>query len=215
LNPQSIPERFEAVDIAPKVIAAYTLAMTAIQTAQPMTAAAFLTWEATQQERHTYFAGEVFAMAGGSDAHNTVALNLAVALRSRLEGSLCRVFMADMRLEVARDTHYTYPDVFVTCDPRDREQNAALMKRHPNFIAEVLSPSTAGYDRGLKFAGYRDIATVQEVLFIDPERRVVELYQRSAAAPDWVLHPLAVGQALSLQVAGSKPIRQEELFAGL
>jgi Uma2 family endonuclease len=63
-----------------------------------MDAAAYFAWEALQAERHDFYFGEVFSMAGASDAHNTVSLNLAAAIKSHLRGSPCRVFMADMRM---------------------------------------------------------------------------------------------------------------------
>ncbi len=153
-------------------------------------------------------------MAGASDAHNRVTGNLFAALHPQVKNGPCRVFMADMRLEAAKDQHYTYPDVFVTCDARDRAADASLTKRHPCFIAEVLSPSTAEYDRSLKFAGYRAIETVQEVLFLDPERRTVELFTRSANAPDWILHPVAIDSALVIPSLGLT-LAVSDLFAGL
>ena len=181
---------------------------------KPLSAQAFLEWEATQAERQIFFHGEVFAMAGGTIAHNSVALGLASELRSKLKQSLCRVFMADVRLEAAKEKHYTYPDVFVTCDPRDRTSDSNTTMRFPCFVAEVLSPSTAEYDRGLKFAGYRSIETVEEVQFIDPERRSLELFTRSANAPDWILHPVANDADLVIPSLGVT-LQISELFAGL
>ncbi len=179
-------------------------------------AAEFLAWEAAQSERHTFYHGEVFAMAGAGDAHNVVAGNLFAALHAHLRGKPCRVFMSDMRLEVAHNAHYTYPDVFVTYDERDRTPAADTMKRHPVFICEVLSASSVEYDRGLKFAGYRAIPTVQEVLFVHPERRTVELFTRSAspASPDWNLHPVANAEALTLTSIGLT-LPAQELFTSL
>ena len=163
---------------------------------KPLTAAAFLEWDATQTERHMFYRGEVFAMAGGTPAHNRIALNLASKLLSHLAGGPCQVFISDVRLELARDEHYTYPDVFVTCDARDREKGENVI-RFPNLIIEVLSPPTNKYDRGLKFKGYRDIETVQEVLFIDPDDRLIELFTRSAA-PEWTLHPFDATDTVTL-----------------
>jgi Uma2 family endonuclease len=144
-----------------------------------MTVEEYLVWEPIQLERHDYWAGEVFAISGGSDAHNTVTLNVAVGLKNHLRGSPCRVFVNDMRLGLARDDHYTYPDVFVTCDDRDRGEAASLTKRHPLVVVEVLSPSMAAYDRGLKFQHYCALESLQELVFIDPDTRVVEIYRRN------------------------------------
>jgi Uma2 family endonuclease len=154
-----------------------------------MSAAEYFVWSETQLERYDFYNGEVFAMSGGSDGHNTVALNIASALKSHLTGTPCRVFINDVRLEVARNAHYTYPDVFVTCDERDRGADAKLTKRHPNLVCEVLSPSTAAYDLGDKFEHYQQSESLIEILFIDPERRTPRLYRRNAVAR-WEIVPV-------------------------
>jgi Uma2 family endonuclease len=152
-----------------------------------MSAPEYFAWEAEQTERHDYYHGEVFAMAGGSDAHNTATGNAFVAIKSHLRGTPCRVFMSDMRLELAHNSHYSYPDVFVTCDPRDATAEASHLKKYPKLVVEVLSPTTSEYDQGRKFEQYRKIAGLDEVLFIDPERRSIELYQRTQQEHQWLL----------------------------
>lgn len=171
--------------------------MNALLASKGMSAAEYFVWADTQLERYDFYNGDVFAMSGGTDAHNTIALNVASALKSHLSGTPCRVFINDVRLEVAKNTHYTYPDVFVTCDERDRAPEAKLTKHHPTFICEVLSPSTAAYDLGEKFEHYRQSESLREVLFIDPERRSPQLYCRNAAQR-WEIVPVdpAVGVPL-------------------
>lgn len=175
--------------------------MNAQRLATTMTAQDFLVWEASQSERHDYFHGEIFAMAGGSDAHNTVTGNVFSAVRQHLKGSPCRAYTSDMRLQLAQGEHYVYPDVFVSCDARDKTSEASHTKQHAVFVMEVLSPSTADYDRGIKFDNYRDLADLQEILFIDPTRKTAELYRRSTA-PEWVLIPAKLGDTLHLQSLG-------------
>ena len=80
----------------------------------------YLTWEASQTERHEYIDGEVFAMVSAEDRHVTVAMNLAFAVRQHLIGSLCRTYMSDMKLNVASANQYFYPDVMVTCSATER-----------------------------------------------------------------------------------------------
>ncbi len=122
-------------------------------------AADYLIWEAAQAERHEYNDGEVFAMAGAEDRHVTVTMNLAFALRQHLGGTPCRTYMSDMRLHVAAANSYFYPDVLVTCCALD--QANAMVKSEPRLIVEVLSPTTAAYDRRLKFGHYRTLAPHQ------------------------------------------------------
>lgn len=146
----------------------------------------YMLWEAEQSERHEYLNGEVFAMTGARDAHNTIALNVASHLRSHLRGSPCRTYIADMKLRVDSADAVFYPDVMVTCDPRDRTPEADLAKRHPILLVEVLSESTAAYDRGLKFERYRLIETLREVVLIEQDRRHVDLFRREDDGR-WVL----------------------------
>lgn len=144
----------------------------------------FLIWEAEQPERWEFIGGEAFAMAGGSDVHNTISLNIAFALRSALKATRCNVFMTDMRLRLAADDAVFYPDVFVTCAEADRSRRQH--KEEPALIAEVLSPSTEAYDRGQKFAAYRRFPGLQTVLFLAQDQAHVECYTRSATG-GWLL----------------------------
>jgi Uma2 family endonuclease len=159
------------------------------------TAEDYLAWEVAQPERHEYLDGEVFAMAGAEDRHVTVAGNLYIALRQHLAGSPCRTYMSDMRLHVAAANSYFYPDVLVTCSALDLA--SPMLKTEPSLIAEVLSPSTAAYDRGLKFSHYRSLASLQEYVLIDLDRRNTDCYRKGADGL-WVLHPFARGESVSL-----------------
>ncbi len=142
---------------------------------------AYLVWEADQSERHEYFQGEVFAMAGVTENHITVALNAAVALRSHLKGTPCKVFISDMRVQVEAVDAYFYPDVVVRCQPKPADSGQAVSMDAPILIVEVLSNSTATWDRGGKFAAYRQLPSLQEYVLIDPQAQTVELYRRNAA----------------------------------
>jgi Uma2 family endonuclease len=163
------------------------------------TAADFLAWDATQTTRHEFLAGEVFAMAGAGERHVTAAGNVYLALRQHLAGTPCRTFITDMKLRVDAVDAYFYPDVMVTCSARDATE--PLIKREPVLVVEVLSPSTAGFDRGDKFAAYRTLPSVQEVLLIDPDLRRCDLFRRQAVdgGPAWVLYPSESGAGVELR----------------
>ena len=154
-------------------------------------AQAYLAWEAEQSTKHEYHDGEVFAMAGASDAHVTVAGNVYMALRNHLRGSHCSVFISDMKLRVEEDNAFFYPDVFVTCAESDRGQSHS--KSAPVLVVEVLSPATSAYDRGAKFAAYRKLPTLREYALIDPERLSLDLFRREGDSKRWVLHPIEAG----------------------
>ena len=173
------------------------------------TAANYLAWEATQLDRHDFIDGEVFAMAGADDRHVTVSGNLYMALRQHLRDSPCKTYMSDMRLQVAATNSYFYPDVLVTCSAADAA--SPLIKTEPTLIAEVLSPSTAAYDRGLKFSYYRQLASLQEYLLIDLDTRCTDCYRKGADGL-WVLHPFERGAAVTLASVGLN-IPADQLFA--
>ena len=165
-------------------------------------AQAYLAWEAEQSTKHEYHDGEVFAMAGASDAHVTVAGNVYMALRNHLRGSPCSVFISDMKLRVEEDNAFFYPDVFVTCAESDRGQSHS--KSAPVLVVEVLSPATSAYDRGAKFAAYRKLPTLREYALIDPERLSLDLFRREGDSKRWVLHPIEAGGHVEWASVGLK-----------
>lgn len=158
------------------------------QTILRMTPEEFLEWEKTQTEKHEYLNGmvyEVYAMVGARDAHVTTAGNIFALLKEHLRGGPCRVYISDMKLQIDAVNAYFYPDVFVTCDPRDRAEDTC--KRFPVLVIEVLSDSTAGYDRGDKFAIYRKVEDLREYVIIDPESFTVDCFRRDVSN-HWVLY---------------------------
>jgi Uma2 family endonuclease len=148
----------------------------------------FLAWEDTQEERHMFFEGDVFAMAGGTAEHNAAALETATAFKQHLKGSPCKTFIGDMRLFVAAADAYFYPDVVVSCSPTDTQNPKLTVLTEANLVVEVLSDSTAGFDRGKKFAAYRQLPTLHEYVLIDPDQRSVEVFRKNASGV-WELHP--------------------------
>ena len=169
----------------------------------------YLAWEAEQAEKHDFIDGEVYAMAGAESGHVTTSLNMAMALRQHLAGTPCRTFIADMKVQAKEGDNYFYPDVVVTCSDVDR--NSSLVKREPTLIIEVLSPSTAAYDRGEKFAQYRSIASLKEIAFIDMSSRRTDVYRRGADGL-WVLHPFDAGAAVTL-ASVELTVSAEAMFA--
>lgn len=176
-----------------------------------MTAEEFLAWDEQQPERWEYVRGEVFMMTGGADRNYTVGLNLAFALRQHLRGTPCRVYGSDIKLRVDASNCFFYPDLMVTCSARDARDR--LIKREPTLVVEILSPSTAAYDRGEKFADYRELPSLREYLLVDVQRRVCDLY-RLGEQGLWVLHPLRGDAELHLASVGLT-LPAAELWADL
>jgi Uma2 family endonuclease len=160
-----------------------------------MSAEEFLVWDQTQTIRHEFVRGEVSAMAGAEEAHGVVCGNIYIALRAHLKGTPCRTSMADMKLRVEASDSFFYPDVMVTCSAGDVSDK--LIKREPSLVVEVLSPSTAAYDRGDKFAAYRLLPSLREYLLVDTKARRCDLYRKGTDGL-WVLHPFGSDQAVLL-----------------
>lgn len=146
---------------------------------------AYLKWEAAQPGKHEYFAGDVFAMVGARRSHVTVTGNLFAVFRAHLRGGSCRVYASDMKLRIAAANASFYPDVIITCDPRDHA--ADLYLEHPTLIVEVLSEATSAFDRGEKFAAYRRLDGLREFAIVDVEARRVECFRRDSSG-HWVLY---------------------------
>jgi Uma2 family endonuclease len=170
----------------------------------------YLAWEEIQPERHEFYRGEVFAMVGVRRAHAEISGNLFAALKSHLKGAPCRVYTESVKVQVAHDTIF-YPDVFVTCDPADLQTDRIF--HNPKLIVEVLSESTEGYNRGLKFTAYRQLASLQEYLLIDPDSRRVEVYRRNERDV-FELHDQTGRSALELTCVGLT-LAMVDLFDGV
>ncbi|MFN5952773.1 MAG: Uma2 family endonuclease [Dolichospermum sp.] len=150
----------------------------------------YLELEQTSDIRHEYFAGEVFAMAGGSKEHNIITLNIASRLRSRLRGSSCNVFMSDMKVRInlanENQTIFYYPDVIVSCDTEDQDR---YFLNYPCLIIEVLSPSTETIDRREKLLNYRSLASLKEYVLISQDQVKVEVYRQDEKR-NWTIQTL-------------------------
>ncbi len=159
----------------------------------------YLAWEAAQPTKHEYVAGDVFAMTGTTLDHNRIVLNLYGLLRTHLRGSPCEAFVADIKLRVDAADAVFYPDLLVTCSLQDRQ--ATRVVEAPALIVEVLSESTAAYDRGQKFAHYRTLESLQEYVLIDPNAVSVDVFRRDAAG-HWMFYPFGAGDEVELASLG-------------
>lgn len=168
--------------------------MTLAQPQTTFTADEYLAWDATQDERHEFIHGEVYAMAGGTLEHNAATLATGATLRQHLKGTPCRVFASDVRVHVRISNAMFYPDVVVSCHAPELADGKALALQQPLLIVEVLSPSTAAFDRGAKFAHYRLLDSLQEYLLIDPDTTQAEVFRRNAANR-WELYPSATPES--------------------
>ena len=139
----------------------------------------YLQGELNSEVRHEYIGGHVYAMSGESEEHNLISGNLYAALRQHLRGNPCRVFMADMkvRLTIASDDVFYYPDLLVTRDSADGEK---YYKTKPAVLVEVLSPSTECLYRREKFLSYQRFDSLQEYVLVDQSKIEITLFERKS-----------------------------------
>lgn len=150
--------------------------MIAVKFDHPISPEEYLERERHSPIKHEYFNGAVYAMAGTSKAHNLISLNLALLLRTGLKSSPCQTFIADIKVNIANQKYYFYPDLVVTCDEQD-DLNAYAVTS-PTVIIEVLSESTESFDRGKKFKYYRTIPSLQDYILVSSQEYVVEIFHR-------------------------------------
>ncbi len=144
---------------------------------------AYLEGEKVSKIRHEFINGEVYTMAGASDRHHRISMNIAKKLDDHLEDADCEVFTVDVKLKADANDFY-YPDIFVACD---ESPESSFYREEPVLIVEVLSPTTRQIDRREKLKVYQNIPSVQEYLIIEQEKIHIELHRRQ---PDgtWLTH---------------------------
>ena len=154
--------------------------------------------------------GQVFAMSGGTPAHAAICVAVSTLVSTALRGQPCRAFSADLRIRVKVTGLGTYPDVSVVggaleLDPEDPKKHTVV---NPRLLVEVLSPSTEAYDRGEKLAHYKQIPSLDEVVFVAHERREIEVVRRE---PDgsWSRHIARDGEVARLtSIACELPVTE-------
>lgn len=152
-----------------------------------LTETEYLERERTGPVRHEFYQGQIYAMAGSSEAHNTLTVLLVATLVPQVRGRGCRVHASDLRVRVSPTGLYTYPDVLVVCGERRFLDERSDTLLNPTVIFEVLSPSTETYDWSTKFAHYQTLPSLQEYILVAQERVQVEQYVRQGESDTWVL----------------------------
>lgn len=128
--------------------------------------------------KYEYVDGTLVAMVGASPTHNRIQLGLIAHLYPILRRRGCELFGGDMRVNIPNLNIYTYPDLAIVCGtPRFTDDNPAALL-NPLLLVEILSSSTEMYDRGKKFARYRQIPSLQEYVLIAQDAPLIEHYVR-------------------------------------
>jgi Uma2 family endonuclease len=175
---------------------------------QRMSLAAFLEWDDGTDTRYELIDGRPVAMAPPIEAHGTIVANLARHIGNRLQ-SPCRVVVEAGIIPADRADTWYQADLVVTCAPAERGARAIP---EPRLIFEVLSPSTAAHDRGVKLADYRRLATVEQILMVASEDRHVEVWRR--AEDGWRVQDLIGDAAIALALDG-QPLPLAAIYDGV
>lgn len=143
----------------------------------------YLEGEKISPVKHEYVDGEVFAMAGTSDKHNRIAVNLTTALDNHLRDSPCEPFSGEIKVRAAHNVYY-YPDILVSCE---ENPESPYFRNEPILIIEVTSPSTETIDRREKLLFYLQMPSVQEYVIVSQSKIAVEVHRRQ---PDgrWITY---------------------------
>lgn len=144
------------------------------------TYAEYVALEASSNIKHEFLDGRIYAMAGGTPDHAALAATVVGLIFGQLEGRPCRVHSSDLRIRILATGLATYPDVSVVCGTRELDPNDAQAVTNPTLVVEVLSPSTADYDRGDKLAHYQRVLSMRQVVLIAHDRRLIQVWTRGA-----------------------------------
>jgi Uma2 family endonuclease len=177
-----------------------------------MSAAQYLAWELDQTERHEFFRGEVFAMAGGTPRHNALSAAVTIELGIALRGGPCRVLSADQRIVAREGEHYVYADASVVCGALELAPGTTDVLANPSVVVEVLSKRTEVYDRGLKWESYRDLASVADYLLLSQSAPRIEHYRREASG-EWHYRVVPAGGRVTL--TNGAVVSVDAVYAGV
>ncbi|MES2462022.1 MAG: Uma2 family endonuclease [Armatimonadota bacterium] len=144
-----------------------------------MTLDEYVAFERDSLEKHEFLDGEVVRMAGGSPEHNLISANTLRSFGNALEsvGANCDVYGSDQKLYISPKLAY-YPDITVVCGEAHFDERDML--RNPAVVVEVLSSSTAAFDRGEKFEKYQTLPSLQHYILIEQDRISVTHFEKIA-----------------------------------
>ena len=140
---------------------------------QPISETDYLHGELLAETKHEYIDGQVHAMAGASENHNLLSVNIATELKTRLKGTPCRIFIADMKVKVG--ANFFYPDVMLVWqDDNDNE----YYKTATVIIVEVLSKSTRRFDQTDKRLRCQRIPSLEEYVLIEQDKGEIQVFSK-------------------------------------
>ena len=155
--------------------------------------------EARSSILHEYVAGEIYDMAGPSQDHEIIAMNLAAPLHAHVQDRPCRIYRGrQLQFKIGEDDFVYRPDVWVACGEVRNAKGGFVDE--PCLVIEVLSPSTARFDRREKMASYREIPSIEEYVLVGQKPAHVVIHRRAQQWKPQVMESL--DGSLDLQSVG-------------
>ena len=142
----------------------------------------YLEYDLHSEHKNEFFNGQIYAMAGASEKHNTISMNLSIAIGLQLRNKPCKVYAGDMRIKVQSTGLFAYPDLMVVCPEIQFSGDKPDTVLNPIFIIEILSDSTESTDRGAKFAHYRKIPSLREYVLVSQNSQKIEKYHLNTSS---------------------------------
>jgi Uma2 family endonuclease len=161
------------------------------------TYAEYVAFTETSELKHEYIDGAIVAMSGGTVPHGRLIGRVTALLSRALEGRPCIVLPAEVRVRIRAADRATYPDLFVVCDGVEHDPDDDDAVVNPTLIVEVLSSSTADFDRGDKFAAYRRLRSLREYVLVSQLERRIDVYRRDGRR--WHLDDYRPGEQFQLE----------------
>ncbi len=178
---------------------------------RPMTLDEFLRWDDGTETHYELIGGSPVAMAPPSEGHSILTVRLVTRIDAALTGRRpCRAQIEAGVVRPDRADTYFVADIAATCAPIEGGRQAI---KDPFLIVEILSPSTERHDRRIKLPVYRQIATVQEILFIASDGLYAELHRRSGA--QWITEILRGADARLALISVGIEISLSDLYEGI
>jgi Uma2 family endonuclease len=160
----------------------------------------YVRFEEDAREKHEFFCGSILAMAGGTLEHSRIANAVSASLTAQLRGKRCVVLESNARVRVRATGNAYYPDASVVCGEITHDQNDRLSLSNPSVLVEVLSPSTALFDRTEKLADYQLIPSLQHIVHVSHEQQSIDVWSRQDGR--WECASFGPGQLAELPAIG-------------
>ncbi|NES03114.1 MAG: Uma2 family endonuclease [Okeania sp. SIO2F4] len=155
----------------------------------------YLAGERESPIKHEYRRGKIYARAGVNKPHVIIASNLGALLGNHLLDNDSIVLNSDIKIRLEEANCYYYPDLVVTCDEWDLSSNEDFIL-YPSLIIEILSPSTAKFDRGGKFADYQTATSLQEYVLVSQSQMSIECFRKNEQGI-WISQTYSSGEKVN------------------